>query len=96
MAKLELSDFVGQPCKSRVAYEFIPKKKMNLNLEELSKKLENQDVYIEISTPFLLILKLNGQNISLFSSGKMIIKELKEPKKAREIAEKLVEKISIK
>ncbi|HZX20378.1 MAG TPA: hypothetical protein VFF13_05170 [archaeon] len=92
--RLELNDFTGQPCKSRVAYEFLPKKDAQLNLEQVAKKLKENEVYIEIEAPYLLMLKVNGKDVSLFKSGKIIVKSTQNKTKARKIAEKLIMKMN--
>ena len=91
---MELSKFVGQPCKSRLAYEFVPKKDYKLNLEIVAKTLKEHEVYIEIEAPYLLMLKLAGKNVSLFKSGKIIVKSTNDKSKARKVAEKLISKMN--
>ena len=86
---MELSDFVGKPCKSRVAFEFIPKKRVKLDLEKAAKDLREDGVFIEIETPFLLVLKI-GVPVTLFQSGKILIKETNVEQEARKTALKLV------
>ncbi|VVB98995.1 Uncharacterised protein [uncultured archaeon] len=91
--KLELSGFAGQPCSSRIAYEFIPKARHTLNLEAIAKSLREKGVYIEIETPAILMLKINARAVSLFRSGKIIVKSTNDKAVARETAEMLIEKI---
>jgi len=90
---MKLSDFVAKPCKSRVAFEFVPKRKARLDLEKVAENLKKHDVFIEAETPFLLVLKM-GSSISLFQSGKIIVKETNVESDARKIAEKLVKLIA--
>ena len=92
--RLGLSSFTGQPCRSRIAYEFLPKADYSLNLESVAGNLRKRDVFIEIETPYLLMLKMDGKNVSLFRSGKIIVKSTKEKGVARKIAEHLVEKMA--
>ena len=92
--KIELSDFTGQPCKSRIAYEFIPKKNYSLDLKKTAEKLKKENVFIEIETPYLIMLKHLGKNVSLFKSGKIIVKSVNEKNDARKIAESLIKKIN--
>ena len=47
---MKLSDFSGKPCKSRVAFEFIPKKKARLNLMEVARKLKEKGIFIDAET----------------------------------------------
>ena len=90
---MQLSDFVGQPCKSRLAFEFIPKKETKLNLENIASHLKGSGVFVETETHFLLMLKIAGKNCTLFRTGKIIVKETKEMEKAREVAEELVKEL---
>jgi TATA-box binding protein (TBP) (component of TFIID and TFIIIB) len=91
---LELSDFVGKPCASRTAYEFVPKRKQDYDLEKLSQKLRKEGVYIEVDTPILMMLKAGERNLTLFRSGKIVVKETKDEKTARAAAQELVRKIN--
>jgi len=90
---MELSDFVGQPCKSRVAFEFVPKRDYGLELEIVAAALRKNEVMVEIETPYLLMLKLGGKDVSLFKSGKIIVKSTHDQGNARRIAESLVLKM---
>ena len=91
---MELSNFVGQPCQSRLAYEFVPKKDYRLDLTKVARNLKENEVYIEIEAPYLLMLRLAGKNVSLFKSGKIIVKSTNDKSKARQVAEKLISKMS--
>ena len=93
MLTMELSNFTGQPCKSRIAYEFIPKKRNNLNMKKIAKTLEKKEVFIDLESPHLLMVRIIGTNVSLFKSGKLIVKNTNDKKEARKIAEKLISKI---
>jgi len=93
-SQMQLSDFVGQPCKSRLAYEFIPKKGAKLDLGNIAGKLRSSGVLVETETPFLLMLKIAGKDCTLFRTGKIIVKETKEMEKAREVAEELVKEMN--
>ncbi|MBI4210188.1 MAG: hypothetical protein HY544_01625 [Candidatus Diapherotrites archaeon] len=90
--KLELSSFVGQPCRSRIAYEFVPKKDYGLDMGKTARLLRSREVFVEIETPYLLMLKLGGHDVSLFKSGKIIVKSTNHEGEARRIAKRLVEK----
>ncbi len=87
---IALRDFTGQPCKSRLAFEFIPKRKHALALEPIATTLRNNGVNVEVEAPFLLMLHMDGHGVSLFKSGKIIVKDTTEKETARKIAEELV------
>lgn len=87
---MELKDFIGQPCKSKSDYEFIPKHKHEFKLVELAAQLRKNNIGIEVETPYLLMLRVELKSVSFFKSGKIIVKTVSEPEKARKIAEKIV------
>ena len=91
--RIELSNFVGQPCKSRIAYEFVPKADYSLELDSVASALRENGVFVEIETPYLLMLKVGGKDVSLFKSGKIIVKSTNRTTKAKRVAETLVQKM---
>ena len=90
---MELSEFTAKSCMSKTACEFLPKKKRELDLEKVAENLRKKDVLIDIETPFVLLLKFKGKNISLFKSGKIIVKETPEESEGKAIAKALMKKI---
>jgi ribonuclease HIII len=58
-------------------------------LEKIAEKIK-KEFFIEIETPYVLIMKVNGKSVSLFKSGKMIVKETTEEKEGRKIAQKVL------
>ena len=55
-----------------------------------AKQLRMAKVEVEVETPVLLMVKLEGTDLSLFRNGKIMVKETREEAKAREKAEKLL------
>ncbi|MCD6478867.1 MAG: hypothetical protein J7L44_03200 [Candidatus Diapherotrites archaeon] len=86
---LKLKDFVIDPCKSDKAIAFMPQKKVELPLSELAEKLSEGGASIQAETPFVLIFRFRNASISLFKSGKLLVKELDE-NKAKEIVETIL------
>jgi len=86
---MELSDFTGKPCRSKMAYEFLPKKKVLIDLEKASSELSLIG-NIEVTTKVLLMLRIEPCTVSLFPSGKILVRGEREEGKAKRIAEKLV------
>jgi TATA-box binding protein (TBP) (component of TFIID and TFIIIB) len=86
---VELSDYTGKPCQSKTAYEFIPKKQIKLNLE-IAKKELTPHTTIEVASKVLLIMKISGHTVSLFPSGKIIVRGEKNEEVARSTATELV------
>ncbi len=90
---MELDDFQSKLCGSGNSYEFIPKRKQKLNLESVAKKL-CEDALIEAETPFVIMMKYNDAKISLFRSGKLIVKNITDAEAAKKIAQKIINLIS--
>ena len=93
VSKIQLKDFTAQPCKSRLAFEFIPKHKHELKLEDTATALRQTEVSIEVETPFLLMMTVKGHGVSLFKSAKIIVKDTNDKEVARKIAETILESL---
>ncbi len=91
--KLELKDFVMQPCKSRLAFEFLPKKNGSLEIEKIAACLKKNGAEIEVETAFLLVCRLQNHGVSVFKSGKIIVKDCENEIDARKTAELLMQKM---
>ncbi|MGI6589961.1 MAG: hypothetical protein ACOX1V_04865 [Candidatus Iainarchaeum sp.] len=92
---MEIADYIGKPCRTKMAYEFLPKKNLTINLEKASEELATIAT-IEVKTKILLMLKIDFATISLFPSGKLIVRGERDEAKAREIAKKILENIKEK
>jgi len=86
---MELDDFIGKPCRSKMAYEFLPKKKVQIDLEKAAEELEKAGS-IEMRSKVLIIVRIEGKTVSLFPSGKLLVRGEREEDKAKTIAEKAV------
>lgn len=92
MKLVELSDFVGKPCKSRVAFEFRPKKEIRIDLVKAGDALR-KEFPIELESKLLLIVGVEEHRVSIFPSGKLLVRGEREEEKAKKTAEKILEKI---
>lgn len=90
---MEIADYTGKPCRTKMAYEFLPKKPLTLNLQKASEELSSIAI-VEIKTKVLLMLKLDYATISLFPSGKLLVRGERDEKKAKEIAKKILSGLS--
>ncbi|MDD3084218.1 MAG: hypothetical protein PHP82_04305 [Candidatus ainarchaeum sp.] len=86
---MDLDNFVGNPCSSKTSFEFMPKQKTILDLEKISKKINN----VEVKSKILLIIKEDDLTISIFRSGKILARGINDEKIARKIIEKILKKI---
>lgn len=90
---MELKDFSVEPCKSRLAFEFLPKKPQELDLARIAKHLAEYGMEIDVQTTFLVMAHWNHHGISMFKSGKIIVKDAQNESEARKIAQTLIEKM---
>ena len=89
---MKLDEFVGKPCRSKVAFEFVPKHSTKINLEESVKELR-KEFLVEVESKLLLIVRIADKNISIFPSGKILVRNEKIEQEARNIAERVVKKL---
>jgi TATA-box binding protein (TBP) (component of TFIID and TFIIIB) len=89
---VELSDYVGKPCKSRVAFEFRPKKEIKIDLEKAAKSLR-EEFSVELESKLLIIVAIDAHRISIFPSGKILVRGEREEAKARKLAEKILKNL---
>jgi len=86
---MQLNDFTGKPCRSKTAYEFLPKKETKINLEKAKEDL-TEKANIEVASRVLIIMKINNHTASLFPSGKILIRGERDETKARKTAEEII------
>lgn len=89
---MELSDFVGKPCKSRVAFEFRPKKETKIDLGEAVEALRGK-FSIELESKLLLIVAIEAQRVSIFPSGKILVRGERDEAKAKLLAGKILKNL---
>ncbi|MCX6801483.1 MAG: hypothetical protein NT067_00050 [Candidatus Diapherotrites archaeon] len=85
----KLKDFTGKTCKGHTAFEFQPKAKQNMDFVKIKALLAEKGISPEASTPLVVIFKFDGCTVSLFKSGKILVKE-KTEEKAKKVAEKIM------
>ena len=87
---MDLENFVCRPCRSGADYEFIPKQRLSLDLEELAGILLKKDIDVHTETPYVLLLKIDSKFFSFYKSGKIVVKTIQDPEKAKKIAGKIL------
>ena len=87
---MELSDFVGQPCTSHLAYEFFPKKQQKLDLKKIANQLRKKGFLVDFETPIFIGLQIEKTKVSFFQDGKIMVKDTKQKEAATKIAQKIV------
>jgi TATA-box binding protein (TBP) (component of TFIID and TFIIIB) len=89
--KLVFDDFIGKPCVSTDSFEFVPKKRNSLHLLAIGEKLEDKRVFVEIKNEFFLSIKFEKTKISIFKSGKILVRAADSMEQAKKIVQKLIE-----
>lgn len=80
--------YVAKPCKTDDAFEITPKKPMKVDTVKTAEKASKLGYEILINTPHVCILK-KEKEVSIFSSGRLMIKQTKSDADAKRIAEEL-------
>jgi ArsR family metal-binding transcriptional regulator len=82
--------YLVHPCKSTAAYEAVPQNQQmkKLNLSETEQKLSKLDYEILANAEILLVVRKGSCEISIYPSGKLLIK-IEEQSEAEKIASEL-------
>jgi len=89
VSDVELSDYTGKPCRNKMAYEFLPKKDLHVDLVIAEREI-SMVATIEMSSKVLIMARMENTTISLFPSGKLLVRGEREEEKAKKVAENLV------
>jgi ribonuclease HIII len=82
--------FQGKLCDSNLSYEFFPRTPIQLPLGTLGKEMKEKGQLFDILTEFVLVFPLKGVKVSLYPSGKVLVKNVNEEKKARDVMKALL------
>lgn len=88
--KAEFCDFSCKPCRGRFGFEFSPKEPLQLDMAAVCGKLRGGGTQVEMESAYLAKLVFMGAKITLFRSGKVLVKEAGGEGRAREIADELL------
>jgi len=89
------NDFILDSCKATPGFEFYLKKKDKIDLSKLVKILDGSPFYIsKDNSPFYLHIKNKDAEVTVFSSLKIIIKDLLSEDKAKKIFLEILELIN--
>ena len=85
-----MSDFfVMKLCKGAVAFNVTPKKTHKINLTMLKDSFS-----VSIQTPLLAVANINGTEVSIYKTGKLLIRTT-DKTKAERIAHKVYDVIGV-
>ncbi len=85
--------YVAKPCKTERAYEVIPETRMEIDAERMAEKLEDNGYSIIIKTPHIVVVRKEYE-ISVYPSGRILIKKVDDRKVAERIADEIYGVIS--
>lgn len=87
---LRIPFYKAQLCDSGLSYEFVPTKTLKLPLAKIGKELQSQPVFMEISTSFIITLKMEDVKMSLYPSGKVLVKHVSSKSEAERRFKRLI------
>jgi len=73
-------------CSTKGAFEAVPEKNIQLNLDKIKSKYE-----AIASLPILIIIKIDSYEVTCYKNGKLIIRKCESKEDAEKIAEKVYE-----
>ena len=92
---IDFKDYIGQPCRARAAFEFIPKKHTELDMPATANTLKKNNFILEADTPVILIVKVDEFPVSIFKNGKILVRETKDCRTAELAVEKIRQLIQV-
>lgn len=91
---LRAAYFNGRLCDSRLSYEFFPEPSLKLPLAKLGNELEDAGWPMSIKTPFVLVFNVAGVRVSLFPSGKILVKNVHVESEAQKIFKRVLAELN--
>ena len=92
---IDFKDYIGQPCRARAAFEFIPKKNVKLDMPATAIAMKRANFILEADTPVILIVKVDEFPVSIFKNGKILVRETKDCVTAELAVEKIRQLIEV-
>jgi TATA-box binding protein (TBP) (component of TFIID and TFIIIB) len=83
-----------RPCATKAAYEGTLKRKVNLNLTEFSDKLKDKGYELIAVTDYVMVVR-KGYELTVFPSGRVIVKDIDDLESAKVVIEKLHEDLGL-
>ncbi|GEM_PF-3334947 len=92
---LSFKDFSPRACKGSAATEFVPVKPVRLDLASAAEALRcSNSLSLHSETPRLLLLKHAHCSLSLFSTGRVLVKGARTEKEAKSALKALLKRIA--
>jgi TATA-box binding protein (TBP) (component of TFIID and TFIIIB) len=75
--------------------EAIPQRELKLDMHEIADQLEQAGLRVEAVTTLFILFEFSGMQLTLFNNGKVLVKNVKEPEKAEEVAKRVYELLQL-
>jgi hypothetical protein len=82
---LQTAFYAGRLCESNLSYEFFPHHPLHLPLLALAREMEKGGRSFDIKTEFVLVFRIKGIKVSLYPSGKILVKNMNVESEAHSI-----------
>jgi ArsR family metal-binding transcriptional regulator len=82
--------FQGKLCDSNLSYEFFPRTPLRLPLKKVGEEMHANGQTFDIRTEFVLVFPIQGVKVSLYPSGKVLVKNVNEEEKAKGVMKALL------
>ena len=73
-------------CKTRGAFESIPEKNIQLNLDKIKIKYKPS-----VDLPILIMIRVDDSDVTCYKNGKLLIRDCDTEEEAKKVAEKIYE-----
>ncbi|MFH0969947.1 MAG: hypothetical protein V1776_00590 [Candidatus Diapherotrites archaeon] len=73
---LHATYYKGRLCDSNLSYEFIPKEETRFPLKKTGNEIKENGHPLDILTEFVLVLRVQGISVSIYPSGKILVKNV--------------------
>jgi TATA-box binding protein (TBP) (component of TFIID and TFIIIB) len=85
---------IVRPCSTKAAYEGVLKRKVSLNLTESSNKLKDKGYELIAVTDYVMVVR-KVRELTIFPSGRVIVKDTDDLESAKTLIEKLHEDLGL-
>lgn len=87
--------FTLSRCSAKKSVEAIPQRELKLDMHEIADQLEQAGLRVEAVTTLFILFEFSGMQLTLFNNGKVLVKNVKEPEKAEEVAKRVYELLQL-
>ncbi|MCD6576212.1 MAG: hypothetical protein J7K73_03570 [Nanoarchaeota archaeon] len=84
--------YIFKPCTTGAAFQGVVKKLVKIDMSKAKEILKKEGYEIKLSLKDMIIAK-NKYTINIFKDGRVLVKEIKDEEKAKEIIKKIYEKL---